>query len=58
MRASWNVPVGKPLTFSAGINNIFDHDPPVCLSCSLNGYDASNYDLPGRFFYVEASLKF
>ncbi|MFO1507755.1 MAG: TonB-dependent receptor [Lysobacterales bacterium] len=58
VRASWNVPVGKPLTFSAGINNIFDHDPPVCLSCSLNGYDASNYDLPGRFFYVEASLKF
>jgi len=26
--------------------------------CSLNGYDASNYDLPGRFWYVEANLKF
>jgi iron complex outermembrane receptor protein len=30
----------------------------VCVSCSLNGYDASTYDLPGRFWYVEASLKF
>jgi len=24
----------------------------------LNGYDASTYDLPGRFSYVEASIKF
>ena len=28
------------------------------LLCSLNVYDASNYDLPGRFWYVEANLKF
>lgn len=58
LRASWNVPVSMPLTFSAGVNNVFAKDPPVCLSCSLNGYDASNYDLPGRFWYVEANLKF
>ncbi|MCE7949474.1 MAG: TonB-dependent receptor [Xanthomonadales bacterium PRO7] len=58
VRASWNVPLSTPLTVSAGINNVFAKDPPVCLSCSLNGYDASNYDLPGRFWYVEASLKF
>ena len=41
-----------------GVNNLTDKDPPVCLSCSLNGYDASTYDLPGRFFYVRANLKF
>jgi iron complex outermembrane receptor protein len=58
VRASWNVPVSMPLTVSAGVNNVFAKDPPVCLSCSLNGYDASTYDLPGRFWYVEASLKF
>jgi len=58
IRASWKVPVSTPFTVSAGINNMFAKDPPVCLSCSLNGYDASNYDLPGRFWYVEASLKF
>jgi iron complex outermembrane receptor protein len=43
---------------SAGINNLWGKEPPYCLSCSLNGYDASNYDLPGRFWYVEANLKF
>ncbi|MBU6199435.1 MAG: TonB-dependent receptor [Xanthomonadaceae bacterium] len=58
VRASWNVPVSMPLTVSAGVNNVFAKDPPICLSCSLNGYDASTYDLPGRFWYVEANLKF
>jgi iron complex outermembrane receptor protein len=58
VRVSWKLPVSKPLTVSAGINNLWAHDPPICLSCSLNGYDASNYDLPGRFWYVEANLKF
>ena len=42
-----------------GVNNIFDTDPPICLSCSLNGYDASNYDIPGgRFYYVRFNVKF
>ncbi len=58
VRAGWKVPVSLPLTVSAGINNVWDKDPPICVSCSLNGYDASNYDLPGRFWYVEANLKF
>lgn len=58
VRASWKVPFDTTFTISAGINNVFDKDPPVCLSCSLNGYDASTYDLPGRFTYVEASIKF
>ncbi|HEX6834662.1 MAG TPA: TonB-dependent receptor [Rudaea sp.] len=58
LRASWKLPFATPFTVSAGVNNVWDKDPPLCLSCSLNGYDASNYDLPGRFWYVEASLKF
>jgi len=57
-RVQWKVPTQWPITIAGGINNILDKDPPVCLSCSLNGYDASNYDLPGRFYYVEASIKF
>ena len=43
---------------SAGLNNVFDQGAPICLSCSLNGYDASNYDLPGRFAYIETTVKF
>ncbi len=58
VRASWRVPVAMNLVLSAGINNLFAKDPPVCLSCSLNGYDASTYDLPGRYTYLQASLKF
>lgn len=49
----------KGLQLTAGVNNLFDEDPPVCTSCSLNGYEASTYDIPGgRFFYVRANLRF
>ncbi len=57
-RVSWRVPLALDLVLNAGINNLFGKEPPVCLSCSLNGYDASNYDLPGRFTYIQANLKF
>jgi iron complex outermembrane receptor protein len=49
----------KGLQFTAGINNLFDKDPPVCTSCALNGFDPSTYDIPGgRFWYVRADLRF
>jgi len=49
----------KGLQLSAGLNNVFDKDPPICLSCSLNGYDASAYDIPGgRFWYLRADMRF
>ncbi|MFC3550555.1 TonB-dependent receptor plug domain-containing protein [Lysobacter cavernae] len=49
----------KGLQLTGGVNNLFNEDPPICLSCSLNGYDASNYDIPdGRYFYVRADLRF
>ena len=49
----------KGLQLVLGVNNAFDKDPPICLSCSLNGYDASTYDIPGgRFFYLRADMKF
>ncbi len=56
---AWSDPfalTGLRLTF--GINNIFDEDPPICYSCSLNGYDAGTYDLPGRFWNVSARYRF
>lgn len=49
----------KGLQLTAGVNNVFDEDPPVCTSCSLNGYEASTYDIPGgRFLYLRADLRF
>jgi iron complex outermembrane receptor protein len=59
VQLGWKLPLGTvPLTLTAGVNNLFDASPPQCLSCSLNGYDASAYDLPGRFYYVQAGVKF
>ena len=43
---------------SLGVNNLFDEDPPICYTCSLNGYDAGTYDLPGMFWAVTAKYGF
>ena len=58
VRASWKLPISMDMTLTAGINNLWDKKPPICVSCSLNGYDASTYDTPSRFMYVQASVKF
>lgn len=46
------------LRLGVNVNNVFDKDPRVCLSCSLNGYDPSTYDVPGRFWMLQAQLRF
>ena len=46
------------LKLAVGANNVFGKEPPVCLTCSLNGYDAGTYDLPGAFWYVSADYRF
>ncbi|CAA9486014.1 MAG: TonB-dependent receptor [uncultured Sphingomonadaceae bacterium] len=44
--------------FAVGANNLFDTDPPPCISCGLNNFDPTTYDVPGRFVYARASLRF
>lgn len=58
LRVMVRLPAATRTTLSAGVNNVLDQDPPVCVTCSLNGYDASNYDLPGQFGYLEARIGF
>jgi iron complex outermembrane receptor protein len=58
LRVQWRLPGSSGARIGAGVNNVLGTDPPECLSCSLNGYDASLYDLPGQFAYVEASVGF
>jgi iron complex outermembrane receptor protein len=48
----------KGLKLEGGGTNVFGVNPPVCYTCTLNGYDAATYDLPGPFYYVRASYKF
>ncbi|MEE9142925.1 MAG: TonB-dependent receptor, partial [Gammaproteobacteria bacterium] len=47
---------GFDTSVSFGIINAFDKDPPICHSCSLNGYDASLYNVPGQFWYARVGL--
>ncbi|MEG8038578.1 TonB-dependent receptor [Sphingomonas sp. LR60] len=54
-RPSW---VGDRVGLTLGINNVFDTDPPACFSCSLNNYDPTTYDVPGRFGYARVSYGF
>ena len=43
--------------FALGVNNMFDKDPPACISCGLNNFDPTTYDVPGRYFYARATVK-
>ena len=54
-RPSW---MDQVFGVSLGVNNVFDTDPPACTSCSLNNYDPTTYDVPGRFGYVRLSYGF
>jgi len=49
---------GYELSLSAGVRNLFDREPPTCYSCSLNGFDVTTHELPGRFWYLRAGLRF
>jgi iron complex outermembrane receptor protein len=44
-------------TFSIGIDNLFDEEPPVCFSCDLNSYDGTLYEVGGQFWYLRAALE-
>ena len=46
------------LKIAGGVNNLLGANPPVCYSCTLNGYDAGTYDLPGAFWNVRATYRF
>ena len=43
--------------FALGVNNLFDKDPPGCISCGLNNFDPGTYDVPGRYMYARATVK-
>ena len=43
---------------TAGVNNIFDRDPPQCFTCDSANFDPTTYDLPGQFGYLRLSYGF
>jgi iron complex outermembrane receptor protein len=42
---------------AVGVNNVFNQDPPSCVSCSLNNFDPTTYDVPGQFGYIRLTYK-
>ncbi len=52
LRPAW---MDSRFALTVGVNNVFDQDPPACFSCSLNNYDPTTYDVPGRFGYLRLS---
>jgi outer membrane protein OmpA-like peptidoglycan-associated protein len=45
-------------TFSAGVNNLFNEEPPICFSCDLNSLDGTLYSIASQFWYVRAVYEF
>ena len=65
---AWDVRVGydfadmpgyaSGLRLNAGINNVFDEDPPFIEGEGNQSHDISTYDPIGRFYYAELAYKF
>ncbi len=45
------------LTFTLGVINVFNSDPPACNTCTGPNYDPTTYDVPGQFGYVRVSYR-
>ena len=40
-----------------GVNNLFNTQPPPCISCGLNNMDPTTYDVPGTFYYGRVTFR-
>jgi iron complex outermembrane recepter protein len=59
VQVAWKSAFGvDKLALSLGVQNIFNEEAPICYTCSLNGYDAGTYDLPGSFWAVTVKYGF
>lgn len=45
-------------SFSLGVRNLWAKQPPSSTVQELNNFDPTLYDIPGRFVYARASVKF
>lgn len=45
------------ISFSFGVQNLLDEDPPLCTTCDLNNFDGTVHQAPGRFFYGRVAFK-
>lgn len=50
--------IEQNVSFTLGVQNLFDQDPPLCTTCDLNNFDGTVHALPGRFFYGRIAFQF
>ena len=43
--------------FAVGVNNLFDTKAPGCITCDINNFDPTVYDIPGRYYYARVTVK-
>lgn len=48
----------ESITFSGGVNNLFDKQPPYYSGNNDSNTDPYTYDVLGRYFFVKANVKF
>lgn len=56
-QVSYNFDPAK-LTFTFGIRNLFNKEPPSSTQQQLNSFDPTLYDVPGRFFYARIGFRY
>ena len=53
----WNAWLNNT-TFTVGINNVFDEEPPFVAGAFENGYDEGTANAKGRFWYIAIKKRF
>ena len=51
-RPGW---INDAMEITFGLQNAMDQDPPVCRSCTINGFNGTLYRFPGRSLYARLS---
>ena len=58
LQLRWTAPsFADNFSFALGVNNLFKTKAPGCVTCDINNFDPTMYDVPGRFFYARANVK-
>ncbi len=50
--------LNESVTFSGGVNNLLDKQPPYYSGNNDSNTDPYTYDVLGRYFFVKANVKF
>jgi iron complex outermembrane receptor protein len=49
--------IQRQFSFAVGVNNLLNTRAPGCVTCDINNFDPTMYDIPGRFYYIRAGVK-